>query len=331
MGERFTSGIETSVTVSVQRPQLRVAAPSRPFWSSSSASTSVAATATELGSNSVPHVSDTLLPIILAVVLASNATDDDEANANERVPWSVETTLKGQGAFASRQISRGELIVSERPVCIWPQGLSQQQAKDLFDKMDAQSQKAYMALSRDDAIAKELDDIRAVRATNGFAVQLPLGLGTAAMVFPKIARHVQPQLAMNFASLRMEAYAIADIAPKDELCIEYLPLICQTREERQKSLRDSFGFPQCLCPVCTASPDEVAKSDSRRREIKAIGETLKDGRRDRSGTIVKMERVRVLLEQEGYKGLPEFEDTSVSNAYAVYASMHARRQKEVQQ
>ncbi|KAM0787131.1 hypothetical protein ACM66B_006383 [Microbotryomycetes sp. NB124-2] len=304
----------------------------RSFWSASSAAATT--TAAVLGPNAVPHVGEALLPVILAVVLASNSTDEDEQVAKKQTPWTVEATSKGQGAFASRDISRGELVIAERPVCIWPQGLSEQQARELFEGMDEPAKKAYLALSRDEAIAQDLDEIRAIRATNGFAVQLPLGLGIAAMVFPKIARlnhSCTPNLsqAMNFSTLRMEVYAISDVQPREELSIEYLPLVCHTRAERQKALKESFGFAQCLCPVCSAPADQVKASDSRRREIKAIGDSLKDGRGDRAGTLAKLDRIRVLLEQEGYKGLPEFEDTSISNAYAVYATMRARQRQEV--
>ncbi|KAK4047829.1 hypothetical protein OIV83_005172 [Microbotryomycetes sp. JL201] len=304
----------------------------RSFWSGTSTSAAASPATELLGSSALPHVSETLLPVILAVVLASTATDEDDESAAKQDPWTVRATTKGQGAFASRNIRKGELVITERPVCIWPQGLSEQQARELFERMDEPSKRAYMALSRDDAIAKDLDDVRAIRATNGFAVQLPLGLGTAAMVFPRIARlnhSCTPNLsqAMNFSTLRMEVYAITDIAPSEELSIEYLPLVCHTRAERQQALKESFGFPTCLCPVCVAPAEQVEQSDRRRREIKAIGDSLKDGRRDRAGTMAKLDRIRVLLEQEGYKGLPEFDDTSLSNAYAVYATIRAREER----
>jgi hypothetical protein len=104
----------------------------------------------------------------------------------------------------------------------------------------------------------------------------------------------------------MEVYPITAISPSTEVCIEYLPLITSIRSERQRALQSSFGFTSCLCALCVAPIEVVEKSDERRREIKSLSEGLRDGRKDRKGTMVKMERIRVLLEEEGYKGLPEF-------------------------
>jgi hypothetical protein len=155
---------------------------------------------------------------------------------------------------------------------------------------------------------------------------------------------------LQFENLRMEIYAITNIPSSSEIAIEYLPLITSTRAERQRALNESFGFSSCLCPVCTAPPAEVEKSDARRREIKKLGEGVRTGKSDRKGTMAKLERIRVLLEEEGYESLPEFgefslarprallrcpfvlaEDVSVSNAYAVYAGMYARSLREARE
>lgn len=37
-----------------------------------------------------------------------------------------------------------------------------------------------------------------------------------------------------------------------------------------------------------------------------VSRGIKNGRGDRKGTLAKMERLRVLLSEEGYHGLPEF-------------------------
>lgn len=151
----------------------------------------------------------------------------------------------------------------------------------------------------------------------------------------------------------MEVYSITSVSPGTEVTIEYLPLVTQTRSERQQSLKNSFGFDSCLCSLCTGSVEEVQASDARRSEVRTIADSLRGGRKDRKATMEKLERIRVLLKEEGYNGLPEFgalkgcvvvlcrfadsssrrvlfaEDTSISNAYAVFASMHQRAQGTV--
>jgi hypothetical protein len=111
----------------------------------------------------------------------------------------------------------------------------------------------------------------------------------------------------------MEVFAIAPIPSSSEINIEYIPLITKTRQERQESLRASFGFSACLCPACTALPAEVEKSDARRQEIKSISEGLKAGRTDRTLTLAKMERIRVLLGK-----FPPF-----SSSLFVFARIHS--------
>lgn len=124
----------------------------------------------------------------------------------------------------------------------------------------------------------------------------------------------------------MEVYAITNITKDSEIFIEYIPnLITQTKLERQASLKSSFGFPACLCSVCSGSIEEVAKSDGRRMEIKSLMNSVSgSGRSDRKGTLAKLDRVRLLLKEEGYNGLPEFEDPGLSQAYAVYFSLYSR-------
>ncbi|GAA5861632.1 hypothetical protein JCM1840_005214 [Sporobolomyces johnsonii] len=343
------------------------------FWSSSSSS--AAAGATDLASSSIPQVSSDLLPLLFGLVLA-NAVSSDDQETEASPPWKVESKGdKGYGAIAARDIAMGELLIAERPLCIWPQGLSEAQARELFEAMGKQEQDAFMQLARTEGEGpvKQLDEIRARRATNGFAIALPpvpgfSGSKTVAMVFPKIARlvssswtgaarflasssavmaHLADRLSirryyappdcstpnasqvMNFETLRMEVYPICSIPASTEITIEYLPgMITSTSSERSAALRSSFGFDRCLCSVCSAPPAEVAASDARRLEIKRLSEGLRDGRADRKATLGKMERIRTLLEEEGFKGLPAFGDPSVSNAYAVYATMHARAQRE---
>lgn len=154
----------------------------------------------ELASGSIPHVADSLLPILFAVVLAAGSGDEEDA---QPPPWTVRSTevqvgrrgekaSKGAAAFASRPLQRGELLIAERPICCWPQGLSEEQARELFEQLGEKEKKVYLALSRTegDGPVKDLDEIRAIRATNGFALQLPGSSTTAGFVFPSESRSI---------------------------------------------------------------------------------------------------------------------------------------------
>jgi hypothetical protein len=103
---------------------------------------------------------------------------------------------KGLGAVAEKDLEKGEMLIAERPLCVWPANLDARQAKELFDQLDPREQKAYMDLAP--CVAEKdanLDDIRSRRAANGFSISLPAvpgycGSQPVAMVFPKISRYV---------------------------------------------------------------------------------------------------------------------------------------------
>ncbi|TNY18753.1 hypothetical protein DMC30DRAFT_37797 [Rhodotorula diobovata] len=310
------------------------------FWSSGSGS-SAGAAAADLASTHIPTVAPDLLPLLFGVVVANAAFDDDQDEDKlTSPPWEVRSFGdKGAGAVASRDIQMGELLIAERPLMVWPNGINAEEAKKLFDGLTPREQEVFMALSPGtdgEGLVQRLDEIRARRATNGFSIPLPsvpgltAGGRSVAMVFPKIARlnhSCTPNATqvMNFQTLRMEVYAIRPIAKGEELNIEYLPgSVTRTSDERRNLLAMHFNFPRCLCAVCSASPEHVAQSDTRRREIRQISETIKAGRSDRKATVAKMERIRVLLNEEGYKALPDFGDEGLNTSFRIFLSLHAQ-------
>ncbi|GAA5886933.1 hypothetical protein JCM6882_009390 [Rhodosporidiobolus microsporus] len=336
--------LSTSSTIS--RPSLaantRPKASRRTFWGSAAATSTAVETTSELASSSIPSVSADLLPLLFAVVLANAVTSDDEdaEAALHTPPWTVRAADSGagQGAFASRPIALGEMLIAERPLCVWPNGLSEEEARRLFEQMSEKQKRVFLELTDGgDEVRGKLDEVRVRRACNAFSLPVPgvegAGKGrNMGFVFPKIARvnhSCSPNCAqvMNWNTLRLELYAVAPVPTGTELTIEYLPnLITLTKLERQNALKTSFGFSRCLCPTCTAAPDEIVRSDARRREIRELVNGLRGGVKDRKRTLERMERVRVLCEEEGVRGLPDFGDESVNSSFAVYKALYARSQ-----
>lgn len=324
------------------RPSTRAPAAQRTFfWSGSSTAGSKATAGVDLAATSIPHASEDVLPFLFGVVLA-NAADDDDVDKLHSPPWQVIAIPgKGFGAVAKQDLELGQLLIAERPLCIWPANLDARRARELFEQFDEREQRAYMDLAPCVATDVNLDEILSRRAANGFSIALPsvpgyCGTQTVAMMFPKISRinhSCTPNASqvMNFVTLRMEVFSVSNVTAGSEVTIEYIPgLITQTWQERQKALRESFGFDQCLCDVCSAPAAEIAKSDARRIEIKQLSETL-EGVKDREATLAKLERIRVLLEEEGFKGLPAFSNPGVSSAFRVYLGLRARAQRESRQ
>lgn len=169
------------------RPSTRYSIPthSRPFfWSSPPPLEPL-----ELATSSVPSFDPSLLLPLLAILLASASSDDLPTP-----PWTItdfSADGKGLGVVASRPIAFGELLIAERPICVWPQGLSAARAKELFERMSRKEQAVFMQLAKTEGVGGG-DEVLGRRGTNGFAVQLPSvggeGLKVVSMVFPRIAR-----------------------------------------------------------------------------------------------------------------------------------------------
>ncbi|GAA6005407.1 hypothetical protein JCM11491_003632 [Sporobolomyces phaffii] len=289
------------------------------FWSSASSTSAAAGAGVDLAATSIPHCGPDVLPYLFGIVLANAVAglDDEDVDKLHSPPWKVASmSAKGYGAVADKDLDLGDLLIAERPLCIWPSKLDQRQAKELFDQMDEREQRAYMDLAPVVAKDANLDDIRSRRAANGFSIALPAvpgysGTQTVSMIFPKISRINHSCLpnasqVMNFETLRMEVFSITKVPSGSEVTIEYSPgMITKTKQEREATLYEAFGFDKCLCQLCSSSSAEVARSDARRREIKQLSETL-EGVRDRQATLAKLERIRILLEEEGFKGPPAF-------------------------
>jgi hypothetical protein len=198
--------ITRSLRVTGMKPRTTILAPTifsvpsatyhRSFWSSSS-STSVE-TAADLASSSIPSVDPLLLPLLFGVILSNAVTsDDEEEEANlHSPPWIVKTSSAGEGvgAFASRDIKMGEMLIAERPLAVWPSRLDEAQAKELFERLNERQQRVFMSLTDGgDAVRGKLDEIRVRRACNAFSLPAPgvSGVGpetSMSFIFPKIAR-----------------------------------------------------------------------------------------------------------------------------------------------
>lgn len=275
-------------------------------------------------------------------------SNEDDAEHGERAkPYKVESVpSKGLGAFATASIPRGTVIISERALLIWPTKISLEEAQRLVANLTPSARKAFYSLANIADPALNMDPIFGIRATNGFNVELPSmpsklvsatlapnpSPTSASFIFPRIARinhSCAPNAdhAMDWSGLKMTVYATTDISPSQEICIEYQSgLVQKTRDERRQALKRDFGF-DCHCSVCSQEGEALARSDSRRREINAIVNSLGEGKMpNKEAMWSTLERLELLLEQEGYKAMPEFTHQRVSDAYVGFRSIKQQRQ-----
>ena len=239
------------------------------------------------------------------------------------------------------------MLLAERPLLVWPTKLSLAEAQRSIAALTSNARNLYLSLANAAEPSMQMDPIMAIRATNGFTVELPPlpdswqpadasafpeegPPKSASFIFPKIARinhSCAPNAdhAMDWQQLKMTVYATTPIAQGDEINIEYTSaLIQKPRAERREILKRDFGFT-CHCRVCALPLQESLASDGRRREIDAIVELLAEGPAaaglDRKMVAKAFERLQGLLEAEGYNAMPEFSNQRVSDAYVGFRSM----------
>jgi len=305
----------------------------------------------------LPQVSADLLPLLFAILLASQQDRDEQEQGNSHSDPSAKlftvksVSDKGLGAFASRDIARGEVIITERPLFIWPTKLDAATAHELVAQLTPSAKNAFFGLANAADPTSQLDPILAIRATNAFAVELPpLPRGTipagnllppnatttlpttASFIFPRIARinhSCAPNAdhSMDWQALRMSVYATTAISASEEVSIEYTSgLVQMARDARREVLKRDFGF-ECHCPVCAQTGEALAKSDARRRELDAIVAALGSGSvAGRKEMWSALQRMEELLAQEGYKAMPEFTNPRISSAYVGYKEIQQRKQ-----
>lgn len=137
-----------------------------------------------LSPNALPSIASDYTALLLGVVLSATASGNEEeesaftvidsaaseGNDGEAVPAGG----KGLGVVATRSIERGERILSERPLCVWPQGLTIVSARNHFEQLSQEQQEAFMELCpAAEGLEGKENEILSRRAANGFAITLP--------------------------------------------------------------------------------------------------------------------------------------------------------------
>ncbi|KAM7194685.1 hypothetical protein V8F20_007877 [Naviculisporaceae sp. PSN 640] len=196
---------------------------------------------------------------------------------------------KGWGAFATRRINQGALILSEKPLFTIRKPHAQITELDVamaFQQLPA-SQKPLFFLLRDNSSASSSGQFRSmahVFAENSFnmAGEDHIGLqgdGPRGL-FPIHSRfnhscvpNVKIPTAGTGELTHVQSFAVRDIVPGEEITISYEgDFGCRTREERHRRLRFV-----CHCDACQAGAASQLLSDMRRRLVRGL-QYLQTGR-----------------------------------------------------
>ncbi|TBU25750.1 SET domain-containing protein [Dichomitus squalens] len=185
----------------------------------------------------------------------------------------------GLGLFATTNIARGELVLRERPLIVYPQMLpfystrpAGQQYPELERAMELMSpdkQEAFFGLMN--AQQEEPSLVKGIIDTNALYVgSLPGAPHQYAGVCEHISRinhSCSPNAAYRFdlAAFAFEVRALFPIRPGEQVSIAYTdPAL--PRAARQHALLSSYGFT-CACPVCSLPSAALSLSEMRRRLI----------------------------------------------------------------
>lgn len=190
---------------------------------------------------------------------------------------------KGFGLMAARKLKQGELILSELPALVFTSELYDRLDRDQFERHILENSLIYMPeaelaefLTLADAWSPESPRIYNIITSNMF------NLNDHMAVFVKISRinhSCKPNSYYNFYDGTMNVFAAREIEPNEELTISYLDDF-QTKEERQKHLRDNYGF-ECHCELCSRNTSDSREAEREANRAK-LGEMFDTDRSEES-------------------------------------------------
>lgn len=184
---------------------------------------------------------------------------------------------KGWGAFATENISKDVIVLTEIPVLTIPKCDGHHIEAELERQVANLSgrQRAQLNLLRVDGDKNEkFPTVQAMLCANDFNSQNEDGLHHSHKLQPLASRFnhscspnlYQPNCCDECRCEGVRFVAVESISAGTELTFNYGGMIeCLTRAERLA------GFQlDCHCSVCTASPEERETSDTRRRLIRGV-------------------------------------------------------------
>lgn len=189
---------------------------------------------------------------------------------------------KGVGVIATRQISVGTLVLSERPIIQVASSTYQANLAHLvlaqLQKLDSHDREGFLALRN---THEQMLPIEGIFKTNA----IPLGRGSSAGgIFLQCSRFNHSCTAnaayhWDANQKRERVFAIREINPEEEIVVSYLSedVWALPTKERKARILQEFGF-QCRCARCENNdPNEQLQSDQRRTRFGEIYRTIGDG------------------------------------------------------
>ncbi|KAF8257875.1 hypothetical protein EI94DRAFT_1691960 [Lactarius quietus] len=239
--------------------------------------------------------------------LANLHIQDDSSFFTIRTSTAVQ---EGKGAFASRNVQRGDLILSERPIFSIPTDapvpIKYPSIEAAVRKLSPVHLDEYLSLHNVYIGPLFPNSLVGIYGTNSFGLDDDSDDSGMFLKASRFNHSCNPNARFSFHSSTgdLRIYALGTIPRGEEIFIPYISgksLYGNTRRSRQDILHAQFHFT-CACSVCSLPEAESKKSDARRVKLNALREIINQSYAlsqgiQRLNIIVEAAR---LLKEEGY-------------------------------
>ena len=225
--------------------------------------------------------------------------------------YTAATFQKGKGTFTARDIQRGDLILSERPIFSMTTMTTLNALEPLRNisieaavrKLSPAHLNSYLSLRNSHNNCSCFGSpLLGIFGTNSFNVSE--GDSGICLTASRLNHSCSPNAHFGIDPITGEVHfmALRTIPRGEEICISYVnrrSVYGRSRRSRQDILRATYHFT-CACSVCSLSEAKSKRSDARRQRLNELWEIagrLTPTQKDQRLNVVK-EGIR-LLQEEG--------------------------------
>ena len=195
--------------------------------------------------------------------------------------FTIHTSASSKGAFASRDIRRGDLILSEKPIFSVPNAIPNLSKYISIvasvRNLSPRHLDHFLSLHNSHTECSCFPNLLlGILATNSFAINDDDG--GICLRASRFNHSCSPnaRFSFNFNTGELRIYALGNISPGDEIFVAYISsrgLYGSPRRSRQENLRARYHFT-CACFVCSLSEAESKMSDARRVKVNDLWEII---------------------------------------------------------
>lgn len=235
-------------------------------------------------------------------------------------PFSIqETEHRGLGMFATRLIKAGELILAERPTVLSSNSSAGNKycvplEPSFYDTalaaLSEVPRTSFMTLVDRCSLGERAHPLPGRIMTNGYTsgpltddVDNPVAFAGTYLTMSRANHDCTANAHYHWNKARWcgQFFAARDIPAGEEITAKYSTLV--TRAERQANFERLYSC-ECLCTTCLdASPEDVRRSDERRKAVVELLHTLENALEPSSYPVLSEKAVRRMLEYARAEGM----------------------------